>query len=164
MRTGNHVGLKSGAELEQSVAAHPFFRGFDPKRLKDVVHGAREARFDEGQVLFREREPASHFYLIEEGEVALESRLGSDRALVIQTIGPGDVLGWSWLVAPYQWHFTARALKATKTITIDGAHLLVACEKDPGLGYDLLKRILKIVLERLQATRKRVAEATARAG
>jgi CRP-like cAMP-binding protein len=163
MRTEEHIGLKTGAALQQSIAEHPFFRGFPPDRLGEVVRGAREVVFEEGHVLFRESEPATQFDLIKEGQVAVESRLAADRALIIQTIGPGDVLGWSWLLAPYQWHFTARAMSPAKAIAIEGAHLLVACEQDPVFGYELLKRTVKIILERLQSARKSLATAAQRA-
>jgi CRP/FNR family transcriptional regulator, cyclic AMP receptor protein len=159
MKTENHIALKTAADLQQSIAEHPFFRAFPPERLSDIVRTAKEVAFTEGQVVFRETEPASRLFLITDGLVALESHVAPAPALVIQTIGADDVLGWSWLVAPYQWHFSARAVTPAKAIAIDAAHLLVACEKDPAFGYDLLKRVLKIVLERLQASRKRVAEA-----
>jgi CRP-like cAMP-binding protein len=162
MRTAEDVGFKRGTELHQSIANHPFFHGINPRHLEDVVRGAREVAFEAGQVLFREGEPANCFFLIKEGEVEIESRIPPDRSVVIQTIGPQDVLGWSWLVAPYWWHFTARAIKPARVIALDGAHLLVVCEKDPVFGYDLLKRILKIVLGRLQATRTRLGEVGAR--
>lgn len=154
-----HSGLRKGAELEQSIAEHPFFHGLSSPRLRDFIQGAEEVAFEKNAVLFREGDPANRFLLIKEGEVALEGHGPGNRPLPIQTIGPNDVLGWSWLVAPFQWHFTARATKRTVAIALDGAHLLVACEKDPAFGYDLLKRILRIVLERLQATRHRLAEA-----
>ena len=35
-----------------------------------------------------------------------------DQGHAVQTIGPGDALGWSWLFAPHRWHFTARAVES----------------------------------------------------
>jgi CRP-like cAMP-binding protein len=158
MRTENHIGLKTGLELEQSIANHPFFGGMSAERLPEVIRDAREVIFQAGQVIFRENDPADRFFLIKEGEVALESHVPGDGPLFVETIGPGDVLGWSWLVAPYVWQFTARAVARTKVIALNGAHLLGVCERDPAFGYDLMKRITRIILSRLQATRKRVLD------
>lgn len=158
MRTENHIGPRSGGELQQSIAEHPFFRGMDKERLTEIVSDAREVIFEPREVIFYERAPANRFYLIKEGEVALESHVPGDGPLFVETIGPRDVLGWSWLVAPYLWQFTARAVTHTKAIVINGAHLLGLSEKDPAFGYDLLKRITKVILARLQATRRRAME------
>lgn len=162
MRTENHIGLKTGLELEQSIANHPFFSGMSAERLSEVIRDAREVIFQPGDVIFHENDPADRFFLIKEGEVALESHVPGDGPLFVETIGPRDVLGWSWLVAPYVWQFTARAVTRTKVIALNGAHLLGMCERDPAFGYDLMKRITRIILSRLQTTRKRLLEVAAR--
>ena len=74
----------------------------------------------------------------------------------VQTIGAGEALGWSWLFPPFVWHFQARALEPTKAIAFNGAHLLVACEENHDLGYDLMKRVSQVLIQRLQATRKKL--------
>ena len=76
----------------------------------------------------------------------------------IQTIGGGDVLGWSWLFPPFTWHFQARALSRTEAIVLNGPHLVVACNANHEFGYELMKRVAHVVLKRLQATRKKLLE------
>lgn len=152
------IGLRKGTELEQSIAEHPFFSGMGENRILEIVRDAQEIVFRPGDVIFHEGAPANCFYLIEEGQVALESHVPEDGPLFVENIGPHDVLGWSWLVPPFVWQFTARAVTPTKAIVLNGAHLLCICEKDPALGYDLLKRITRIILGRLQVTRKRALE------
>ncbi len=73
--------------------------------------------------------------------------------LVLQTVGAGDILGWSWLIPPYHWMFDAVALEPTRTIALDGRCLRGKCEADRVLGYELLKRFAHIMEQRLQATR-----------
>ena len=68
------------------------------------------------------------------------------------------MLGWSWLFPPFVWHFRARALDPTTVIVLDGAHLLVACHQNHEFGYELMKRVGQVVIERLQATRKQLLE------
>lgn len=158
MTTENHIGLRCGLELEQSIAEHPFFSGISSNQIAEIVRDAREVIFQPGQVIFCECGPANCFYIIKEGKIALESHVPEDGPLFIDTIGPRDVLGWSWLLPPYEWQFTARALTPIKAIALNGAHLLGLAEKDPRFGYDLLKRITKVILARLQSSRKRALE------
>jgi CRP-like cAMP-binding protein len=104
----------------------------------------------------REGEFANRFYLIESGKVALEAGSDFGEPLVIETIGPGDLLGWSWMFPPYIWQFTARAVESTMAIFFYGTILREYCEKDHSLGYELFKRMSAVMIKRLQAARKQM--------
>jgi CRP/FNR family transcriptional regulator, cyclic AMP receptor protein len=69
----------------------------------------------------------------------------------VQTIGAGNVLGWSWLFAPFMWRLQAQAVERTRVICLDGAHVLVQCENDPKIGYEIMKRVSQVVIERLHS-------------
>jgi len=74
----------------------------------------------------------------------------------IDTIGMGELLGWSWLFPPFVWHFQARAVEPTEAIALDGAQLLIAAERGHNFGYELMKRVAQVVIHRLQAARGRL--------
>jgi len=84
--------------------------------------------------------------------VALEIPTGDESPIIAQTVGGGDVLGWSWLLPPYYWHFGARAEDLTMAIAFDGKCLRGKCEKNHHLGCELLKRFSHIIASRLDAT------------
>ena len=142
--------------LKEPITAHPFFRDMKPQHLDIVAGGATAEKFKPEQILFREGEPASQFYLIQSGRIALEAHEPADGTVLIETLGAGEVLGWSWLFPPFVWHFRARAVEPTKAIVLSGAHLLVAAEHNHEFGYELMKRVAQVVIQRLQATRKRL--------
>jgi CRP-like cAMP-binding protein len=141
-------------ELIETIRRYAFFDGMQPAHLAILTDGAREGWFGREDVLFREGEPASCFYLIQSGRIALEAHKIAGGAVSIQTLGPGEVLGWSWLFPPFVWHLQARALEPTKVLILNGAHLLVAAERDHDFGYELMKRVAQVVIHRLQGTRK----------
>ncbi len=118
-----------------------------------IVGCAANVRFEAGEYIFREGEDANQFYIIRHGKVALELFTPERGVLTIQTLGAGDVLGWSWLFPPYRWRFDARALELTRAIALDGTCLRNKCDEDHNLGYELVKRFAQIIIERLQATR-----------
>ncbi len=138
--------------LEELLAEHPFFRGMRTEYLRLFAGCASNVRFAEGAYLFREGEPADRFFLIRHGRVALELQSPQGVA-VIQTLSDGDVVGWSWMVPPYRWAFDARALGLVRAVSFDAACLRRKAEEDPALGYELLKRLVPVIVERLQATR-----------
>lgn len=139
--------------LERILSEHPFFNGLEEKYLKLAVGCASNVRFDAGDFIFREGEEANHFYLIREGKVGLEVFAPSRGSLTIQTLEDGEILGWSWLIPPYQWRFDARTIEMTRAIALDGRCLRAKCEADHDLGYELLKRFASILGQRLDATR-----------
>lgn len=139
--------------LAAILAAHPFFHGFDARQMDLIAGCAMNVRFPADHSLFREGEPATHFYLIREGKVALETVAVPHGPVVIETIEAGEVLGWSWLFPPYRWHFTARVVEPMRAIMFDGVCLREKSEMDHDLGYELMKRMAHILIQRLQATR-----------
>lgn len=139
--------------LEPYIAEHPFLKNLEPQHLKILVGCASNVRFDAGQFILREGEEANNFYIIRHGKVSLEIFTPDRGPITIQTIGDGEVLGWSWLIPPYHWHYDARALELTRAIALDGKCLRMKCEQDHDLGYELLKRFAHIITQRLEATR-----------
>jgi len=138
------------------VALHPFLAGINRTQLALLTDCAIAAHFKKGQTILREGDFANRFYLIESGKVLLESDEGLGAPVVVDTIGPGDLLGWSWMFPPYVWHFTARAAEPTEAIFFYGTILREYCERDHSLGYELFKRITPVMLRRLQAARKKM--------
>ena len=145
--------------LPEGVIAHPFLKGLSTPHLEILGSCAREVAFGADERLFREGDPANRFYLILEGEVALESDAGERDPVLIQTLGAGEVLGWSWLLPPYYWQFNARAVRPTKAVFFYGTRLREACERDHDLGYELMKRTAAVVIQRLQAARRQLVAA-----
>ncbi len=139
--------------LDPLLADHPFLGGLTPAQIATVAGCARNERFEPGRILCREGEEADQFFIVRQGRVAVEVSAPPRGPVTIQTVGDGDILGWSWLVPPYRWRFTARAQELTRVIALDGRCLRQKCEADHDLGYELLKRFADVVGQRLDATR-----------
>jgi CRP/FNR family transcriptional regulator, cyclic AMP receptor protein len=138
--------------LEPILRAHPFIEGLDPRFIELITGCASNVRFNAGEFLFHEDQEANQFYIIRQGRVAVESHAPGMDPLIIQTVGEGEILGWSWLIPPYYWRFDARAVELTRAIALDGKCLRQKCENDHELGYELLKRFTGIITQRLEAT------------
>lgn len=144
--------------LRELIAEHAFFRDLAPQHIELLTEAAMLKEFKAGEVIFEEGDPANRFYILRSGEVELLSEGENGRAVSVQRIGPGDVLGWSWLFPPYYWNFEARAVTDTKAIFFYGTWLRESCERDHDFGYAMLKRMSAIIIQRLQAARKRLVE------
>lgn len=135
------------------LATHPFLAGMSKPHLELLAGESMLMEFRENNIIFREGQLANRFYLLLEGEVALESSASEKDGVssLIEIIRARGTLGWSWLFPPYRWHFDARALKTTKVIFIYGTRLRELCEQDHDLGYELMKRTAQIVIEELHS-------------
>lgn len=140
-------------DLKGLLTEHPFLAGMRPKQIELIVGCASNRRYGEGEYVAREGSEAGEFYMIREGQLALEvfgPRIGARRIL---TVHPGEVAGWSWLVEPFTWKFDARAVTPLRVIAVDGRCLRGKCEQDFELGYRLFQRVARLIEDRLMATR-----------
>ncbi len=142
----------SPSDLEQAVAKHSFVQGMTPAHIQVLTQCAMFAKFETGQIVFHKGEIANRFYLIQQGKISIETHADGQEGVTVQTIGAGEVLGWSWLFEPYYWHFNACALEPTQAIFFYGTRLREQCEQDREFGYELMRRVTAVVMERLQST------------
>lgn len=144
--------------LSDLIKGHPFLSGLDPY-FYDFFHDcATVRRFASQQQIFHEGNEADHFYLILSGEVALETFVPGCGTVPIQRLGAGEALGWSWLFPPHQWHFTATTLAPTEVISFDAEALCKKAHENRDFRDELLTRVAKTLLERLQSTRMQLID------
>jgi CRP/FNR family cyclic AMP-dependent transcriptional regulator len=139
--------------LERIIAEHSFFTGLEDAFIDLMVSCASNVRFKKGEYIFKEGDPANTFYLLRAGRVALEVFAPQRKPIIVATLAEGEILGWSWLLAPYQWKFHAHAVEDIRAIALDGKCLRTKCEENHDLGYEVLKRFTGIIERRLEATR-----------
>lgn len=140
-------------DLTEILRQHPFLAELSEDHMRILVGCASNIRFEEGGYLLHEGQTADKFFLIRTGRVALEVNLDERGSLRVQTVGPGDVLGWSWLISPYRWHFSGVAVADVRAVALDGKCLRNKCETDHDFGYAMLKRLSQVMEQRLEATR-----------
>jgi CRP/FNR family transcriptional regulator, cyclic AMP receptor protein len=138
------------------IQEHPFLKGMAPEHVSTMIEGAEQKRFEANEIIFREGEPANRLYLIDQGHVALQTHVPHKGDALVAPLHAGQVLGWSWLVPPYVWNFQARAAEPTSVTVLNGAHLLIASERNHYLGCELMNRISKVIIDVLLAAQKRL--------
>jgi CRP/FNR family cyclic AMP-dependent transcriptional regulator len=144
--------------IEELLAHHQLLRGLPVDVVAQVAGCSRNVVFHPGELLLAEGDAADTFYLLRRGRVSIDVHAPGRGPIVIETVGEGAVVGWSWLVPPYRWTFDARALDEVGAVAVDGACLRGKALSDPGFGFTLLSRVAAVLLERLQATRLRLID------
>jgi CRP-like cAMP-binding protein len=139
-------------EMIDILREHPFLQGMDAKNLEKLAGMAAEVNFGKNDFVFREGDASSFFYLLLSGSVALEVNMPG-RTLRVQTLARGEELGWSSILPTKTKHFQARTLEPVRALAFDGSRIRHACEENCQFGYDIVKRVLRVVAGRLEATR-----------
>jgi CRP/FNR family transcriptional regulator, cyclic AMP receptor protein len=137
---------------------HPFLADVSDQHMEVLLGCASNVHFPEGSTLVQEGQIANKFYLIREGRVALETDVIGRGRIRIQTVGPGDVLGWSWLISPFRLHFTGIAVSDVRVLALDGECLRKKCEDDHDFGYEVLSRLSQVIERRLEGTRMQLMD------
>jgi CRP/FNR family transcriptional regulator, cyclic AMP receptor protein len=148
--------------IEQEIAETRLFAGLEPSHFELIAGCAHNQHVSAGTLLMKEGDHADNFFLIRRGVVALELSSPSG-PLVIQTLTDGEVVGWSWLFAPYRWAMDGRAITDCSVVAFDGTCVRGKCEADHELGYELMKRFAANLIERLQGTRMQLIDIYGRA-
>jgi CRP/FNR family transcriptional regulator, cyclic AMP receptor protein len=157
---GEPVLVAGAAEL----SGHAFLRGMPGAYVAVLAGACQGTAVRAGQRFFEEGGTADRFWLIVSGHVALDVSAPGRSRLIVETLGRGDLLGLSWLVPPYEWQFGATAVQDTMAFELNAPAVRAACDGDPGLGYELLRRVMPAASSRLQAARIRMLDLYAAAG
>ena len=144
-------------KVRAMLAEHPFLEGLAPQHFDFIADHASIAYFESQEHILIEGEEALGFYLIHDGQVTLKTFLSAREGFAeIQNIINGEILGWSWLVPPHSWHFSAFAATPVTAIVIDGKQLREKCEQDHHFGYEIQHRLMLVIGQRLRMTRRRL--------
>ncbi|HMB72455.1 MAG TPA: cyclic nucleotide-binding domain-containing protein [Gammaproteobacteria bacterium] len=145
-------------DIGTALRENSLFAVLDDEEREFLAKNAQREHLASGHVIFRHGERARHFYLILAGQISIEIPAIEGPTLFLQHLRPGQVLGWSWLIPPYQWAFMARAEGPVDVARFDGAAILERCEADSQFGYHLLRAFSAMMSERLGHARRRIME------
>ena len=159
--TGDTTSRPPGQPLPPRVAdlaGHAFLRGMPEASIATLALTCRVAVAEAGHRYFDEGAMATKFWLVKSGHVALDLHVPGRSRLILETLGPGELLGLSWFTPPFRWQYGAVAVQKTSSFELDGAAVRAACDADPALGYELLRRLMSAASGRLHAARIRMLD------
>jgi CRP-like cAMP-binding protein len=149
--------------IDELIAEAFVFAGLKPEYLKMISSWGRLIDVEADEYVLREGERAQTFYIIRRGEIAIEVHGAGHAVLLVDTKHDGDIVGLSWLFAPYRLQFDARTTEPCSLAAIEGARLRDMCDHE--FGYQLMRRFASVVQQRLHRTRTQLLDVygTARA-
>lgn len=138
---------------EEVLTEHPFFKGMKAQHLEFLVSVARPLHIETNHFLFRQGGEADCFLVVDQGDMAIELHVGAKGARIIQTVGAGEVIGWSWLYPPHRWMYDGRALDNVDCLCLDGEAVRERMGTDHEFGYEVLCRFGEVIVAALNRAR-----------
>jgi CRP-like cAMP-binding protein len=139
--------------LSRALREHAFVAEMSDAEVDFLAGCTKNVRFAAGDYLVREGTPADTRLLLRTGRIQLESYVPARGVTGVETLGPGEVIGWATLFPPHRWHLDARALEPVVAFAVDGQCLRTKIETDHGFGYAVMRTLLFIVHRRLERAR-----------
>ncbi|OLZ63128.1 regulator [Streptomyces sp. IMTB 2501] len=130
----------------------------EPVHRERLMQLDREVSFEVGTRLFEEGRHADRFWIVRTGSVALDLHVPGRRPAVIETLGHGELVGWSWHFPPYLWHLGAEAISPVRTWEFDAEAVRAMCAADPEFGRAIAVWVGRVVAQRLHASRVRLLD------
>lgn len=140
------------SELVNILSEHPFLRDLDAEQIGKIAPCAERIEIEADTMLAREGDAAEYFYLVLDGRFAVETSFPDRGPVTLQTIEPGEVIGWSWVEAN-PWLFDIRALTASSCVALRAQQITALLNEDKTLGLLIMRRLNRVMTERLRATR-----------
>ena len=101
------------------LTLHGFVGDLNEEWLRRLATAGRPVFRSTGHRLFREDAPAKRFWLVHSGVVALDFHVPGRGEIVVERVGPGTVVGWSWARPPYRWRFGAVVAEDIRAVEFD---------------------------------------------
>ncbi|MEE1784941.1 cyclic nucleotide-binding domain-containing protein [Streptomyces sp. SP17BM10] len=141
-----------------TVVRQGFLGALAPGHRARLLAFAREESFPGGTRIFEEGGTADRFWVVRSGSVALDVHVPGRRAAVVETLGEGELLGWSWLFEPHRWHLGAQCRDDVTAYEFDAGPVRVVCDEDPVFGLAVTQGVAQVIARRLKATRTRLLD------
>jgi CRP/FNR family cyclic AMP-dependent transcriptional regulator len=128
--------------LEQA----PLFSVLHPDDLRGIADRFGRVRYAQGDMIFREGEPADCLFLIEEGRAKLFLGNSGHREMLIAVLGRGQIFGELAVLDRGPRAMNARAMEDSTVYTLESAVFWTILENRPALA----RRLLELMARRLR--------------
>lgn len=147
---------KKTAEVSRNdfLKTIPFFSGLSQRQLKILAEHLHERRYEENEYLFEINHPGAALFIIQSGEVVVESSSDRDNAHTLATLKANEFLGELALLDHSPRSASARATKPTQALALFRADLNHLAVTESEIACEIFRTLASIIGERLKATNR----------
>jgi CRP/FNR family cyclic AMP-dependent transcriptional regulator len=139
-------------------AGIPILDGLPAGPRERLARLVARLQLDCGETFMHEGDETAFLAIVVRGRVALRLRVPERGAITILTLDPGDIVGWSAIVAPYRATTTATTLEPTELAIVEAGELRALLASDAEVAAVFLPKVLETVTSRVAATRDQLLD------
>lgn len=122
-------------------------------QIAKLAEIAQFRTYEKDSYVEKENDLAKALYIVKSGRVAIEISLPLNRRVAIYIVKPGDLFGWSAVVAPYEITASSLCTETTELIVFPKDDLLALLNSDAPLKASFMEVITHVIRYRLKDTR-----------
>ncbi len=137
----------------EAISQTPLFERIDSDAVTQLWSSGMETHHRVGELLFERGDEARELLVLEAGAAELffpVPVLGVTKDVIVERVGPGDVLAWSALVSPCSLTLSSRCTEDCTVRRFARQALRGLMEGQPALGFVLMDNLAAVVAGRLE--------------
>ena len=135
------------------------FLGLSDNELERVANLSVEKQYEAGTTIFSAADSAEELFVVQEGRIAVQMTLPetgdlASRRITVDVVTKNEIAGWSAILEPYKYTFTAVCMQHTVVLSISGIKLRSLLRDNPKIGYEVMEGLAKVMAAGLNDTRQ----------
>jgi CRP-like cAMP-binding protein len=166
--------VNTGIDTLDLLRESPFFEGMEQEYLEHFALHALKKTFEPGEHVIKQGEPATAFYVLDQGKIELSfAKPGADAVAPNEDSGSemegqtpphlvghrGYPVGWASIVEPHRYRATAVARERTEILVLERNLFEEYAKERPDFGLAFMRRVLWLIGNHLRMTRTRLVAA-----
>lgn len=156
----------------------PIFSDTPQQDLTEIAQLGEVLTFDSEQPIFLDGDIALNLYGVVDGEVelgimvkdkilktdiqyeeAIQTRIETiENVIVVESIDPGEIFGWSAFINPRLYTSTAKCSQPARIVSLPADELKSIFRKKPQVGFLFMERLSEVISQRLRNRTAKLVE------
>ena len=120
------------------LSQHPLFENLSNRQYMQLEKHTQIKSYRKNEIIFREQQPADHFYLILNGQVKVSKISTRGKEYILHIMKAGDILAEAPMFEGGQYPAHATALITTKLLAFPRQNFIELVQKDPQIAMNML--------------------------
>jgi len=145
---------------KKTLAGLELFVDLPDRALAAIAAIAEKKRYAPGEVIFSPERASEWAFLLLKGSVRLTVHASSlpEPVTLASLETPGQAFGFSTVVGQVHHNSSAEAVTEVEAVAIDGPRFLDYLEKNPEVGFVVMRRVARALSRRLATLRRHLLQ------
>ena len=132
----------------EKLERHELFELLSPKEMESLSFASGVVKLKEGEKVYSEGMPASHFFILLKGRVELRRPTQGGPSLLVEDLVKGSIFGVSALTGTERYLLNAECVEDSEVLKVERSALRHILDQNPVVGYAIQRRVSQVFFKR----------------